>query len=200
MIVLVFIFISCCTHFLSDAKSSFAERMELRIFFFWNGMDGGLQSDDQCCNSCEDVREAYRQKGWAIGDPEIIDQVFMIRSASGYWSFLSTTFAHFLLLKFGDHVIVSISQKVGCVGWQCKREGHLQKIKEEDGEGCNVYGHLEVNKVAGNFHFVSVNSFQQVNMLLLGFLEFQMESFNVLLPCHFCFSLSVSVEKFQKTK
>jgi hypothetical protein len=67
----------------------------------------------------------------------------------------------------------------------------LQKIKEEDGEGCNVYGHLEVNKVAGNFHFVSVNSFQQVNMLLLGFLEFQMESLNVLLPCHFCFSLSL---------
>ncbi|CAM6024860.1 unnamed protein product [Sphagnum balticum] len=96
---------------------------------------GAEMSDDQCCNSCEDVREAYRQKGWAIGDPEIIDQ--------------------------------------------CKREGHLQKIKEEDGEGCNVYGHLEVNKVAGNFHFVSVNSFQQVNMLLLGFLEFQMESFNV---------------------
>jgi hypothetical protein len=96
---------------------------------------GAEMSDDQCCNSCEDVREAYRQKGWAIGDPEIIDQ--------------------------------------------CKREGFLQKIKEEDGEGCNVYGHLEVNKVAGNFHFVSVNSFQQVNMLLLGFLEFQMESLNV---------------------
>jgi hypothetical protein len=98
MIVLVFIFISRCTCFLSDAKNSFAERMELRLFFFWNGMDGGLQSDDQCCNSCEDVREAYRQKGWAIGDPEIIDQVFMIRSASGYWSFLSTTSAHFLLV------------------------------------------------------------------------------------------------------
>jgi hypothetical protein len=59
---------------------------------------GAEMSDDQCCNSCEDVREAYRQKGWAIGDPEIIDQVFMIRSASGYWSFLSTTSAHFLLV------------------------------------------------------------------------------------------------------
>ncbi len=98
MIVLVFIFSSRCTCFLSDAKKSFAERMELRIFSFWNAMDGGFQSDDQCCNSCEDVREAYRQKGWAIGDPEIIDQVFMIRPASGYWSFLSTTSAHFLLV------------------------------------------------------------------------------------------------------
>jgi hypothetical protein len=106
--------------------------MELRIFFFWNGMDGGLQSDDQCCNSCEDVREAYRQKGWAIGDPEIIDQVFMIRSASGYWSFLSTTFAHFLLFKFGDHVIVSILQilkKLGVLGGSAKGRDICRKSK-----------------------------------------------------------------------
>lgn len=34
-----------------------------------------LQSDDACCNSCEEVREAYRKKGWAMSDPEIIDQV-----------------------------------------------------------------------------------------------------------------------------
>jgi hypothetical protein len=63
---------------------------------------------------------------------------------------------------------------------QCKREGFLQKIKEEDGEGCNVYGHLEVNKVAGNFHFAPGNSFQQLNMFFFDFLEFQVDSFNVL--------------------
>jgi hypothetical protein len=36
---------------------------------------GAEMSDDQCCNSCEEVREAYRLKGWAVTDPEIIDQV-----------------------------------------------------------------------------------------------------------------------------
>ncbi len=56
----------------------------------------------------------------------------------------------------------------------------MQKIKEEDGEGCNVYGHLEVNKVAGNFHFAPGNSFQQLNMFFFDFLEFQVDSFNVL--------------------
>ncbi|CAK9876341.1 unnamed protein product [Sphagnum jensenii] len=96
---------------------------------------GAETSDGQCCNSCEEVREAYRLKGWAVTDPEIIDQ--------------------------------------------CKREGFLQKIKEEDGEGCNVYGHLEVNKVAGNFHFAPGNSFQQLNMFFFDFLEFQVDSFNV---------------------
>ena len=63
--------------------------------------------------------------------------------------------------------------------WQCKREGWLQKVKEEEGEGCNVYGSLEVNKVAGNFHFAPGKSFQQSNMHVHDFLAFQKESFNV---------------------
>ena len=28
----------------------------------------------RCCNSCEDVREAYRKKGWAFNDAESIEQ------------------------------------------------------------------------------------------------------------------------------
>ena len=59
----------------------------------------------RCCNTCEDVREAYRQKGWAINKMENIEQ--------------------------------------------CKREGWEEKFKEEEGEGCRVYGYLEVNKVRG---------------------------------------------------
>nr|GMD56020.1 endoplasmic reticulum-Golgi intermediate compartment protein 3-like isoform X1 [Ipomoea batatas] len=35
---------------------------------------GAEASDDDCCNSCEDVREAYRKKGWAISNPDLIDQ------------------------------------------------------------------------------------------------------------------------------
>lgn len=96
---------------------------------------GAEQSDEDCCNSCEDVREAYRRKGWAVTNPDHIDQ--------------------------------------------CKREGWLQKIKDEEGEGCNVYGSLEVKKVAGNFHFAPGKSFQQSNMHVHDFLAFQKESFNV---------------------
>lgn len=62
---------------------------------------------------------------------------------------------------------------------QCKREGFLQKIKDEDGEGCNMYGFLEVNKVAGNFHFAPGKSFQQSNVHVHDLLMFQKESFNV---------------------
>ncbi len=62
---------------------------------------------------------------------------------------------------------------------QCKREGFLQKIKEEEGEGCNVYGSLEVNKVAGNFHFAPGKSFQQSNMHVHDLLAFGKDSFNL---------------------
>ncbi|NP_001087591.1 endoplasmic reticulum-Golgi intermediate compartment protein 3 [Xenopus laevis] len=78
----------------------------------------GAETDDfSCCNSCDDVREAYRRKGWAFKTPDSIEQ--------------------------------------------CKREGFSQKMQEQKNEGCQVYGFLEVNKVAGNFHFAPGKSFQQ---------------------------------------
>jgi hypothetical protein len=33
------------------------------------------QSDEQCCNTCEEVRDAYRKKGWALTNVELFDQV-----------------------------------------------------------------------------------------------------------------------------
>lgn len=65
---------------------------------------------------------------------------------------------------------------------QCKREGFLQRIKDEEGEGCNIYGFLEVNKVAGNFHFAPGKSFQQANVHVHDLLPFGKDSFNVSIP------------------
>ncbi|GMH00129.1 hypothetical protein Nepgr_001968 [Nepenthes gracilis] len=62
---------------------------------------------------------------------------------------------------------------------QCKREGFLQRIKEEEGEGCNIYGFLEVNKVAGNFHVAPGKSFQQSGVHVHDLLAFQKDSFNI---------------------
>ncbi|XP_024856238.1 endoplasmic reticulum-Golgi intermediate compartment protein 3 isoform X1 [Bos indicus] len=78
---------------------------------------GAEMEDIKCCNSCEDVREAYRRRGWAFKNPDTIEQ--------------------------------------------CRREGFSQKMQEQKNEGCQVYGFLEVNKVAGNFHFAPGKSFQQ---------------------------------------
>ncbi|KAJ4972320.1 hypothetical protein NE237_005419 [Protea cynaroides] len=96
---------------------------------------GAEMSDDHCCNSCEEVQEAYRKKGWALTNADLLDQ--------------------------------------------CKREGFIQKIKEEEGEGCNIHGFLEVNKVAGNFHFAPGKSFHQSNIHVHDLLEIQAENYNI---------------------
>ena len=30
----------------------------------------------RCCNTCADVQDAYRRKGWALKDPDSVTQVF----------------------------------------------------------------------------------------------------------------------------
>jgi hypothetical protein len=96
---------------------------------------GSEESDDQCCNSCEEVRDAYRKKGWALTNVELIDQ--------------------------------------------CKREGFVQRLKDEQGEGCNIHGFVNVNKVAGNFHFAPGKSLEQSFNFLQDLLNLQPESYNI---------------------
>lgn len=96
---------------------------------------GAEMSDDDCCNSCEEVREAYRKKGWGLTNADLIDQ--------------------------------------------CKREGFFQQIKDEEGEGCNIHGSLEVNRVAGNFHFALGKSFHQSNIHVYDLLALTTESYNI---------------------
>jgi hypothetical protein len=35
---------------------------------------------------------------------------------------------------------------------QCQKEGFMSQLDEQKGEGCEVAGHLIVNKVAGNYN------------------------------------------------
>lgn len=36
---------------------------------------GGQEPESGCCNSCEEVRQAYVNKGWSFTDPDGITQV-----------------------------------------------------------------------------------------------------------------------------
>ncbi|KAI1707887.1 endoplasmic reticulum vesicle transporter domain-containing protein [Ditylenchus destructor] len=67
----------------------------------------------RCCNTCEEVKEAYRMRGWQIGDPTKIDQ--------------------------------------------CKNDVWVKKLAETKGQGCRVYGKVDVGKVGGNFHVAPGN-------------------------------------------
>ncbi|GAA0157164.1 hypothetical protein LIER_14488 [Lithospermum erythrorhizon] len=96
---------------------------------------GAEMSDHDCCNTCEEVREAYQKKGWGMTNTDLIDQ--------------------------------------------CKREGFIQRIKDEEGEGCNLHGSLEVNKVAGNFHFIPGKGLHQSTFNLFDLMALQAESYNI---------------------
>ncbi|KAE9413102.1 hypothetical protein Angca_008574, partial [Angiostrongylus cantonensis] len=61
-----------------------------------------------CCNTCEEVREAYQLRGWQV-NVEVVEQ--------------------------------------------CKDDPWVLKLQRFKGEGCRIYGKLQVAKVAGNFHF-----------------------------------------------
>ncbi|KAL6043020.1 Endoplasmic reticulum-Golgi intermediate compartment protein 3 [Balamuthia mandrillaris] len=97
---------------------------------------GAGSTPNQCCNTCDEVREAYRKKGWAFSNADAIEQ--------------------------------------------CKQEGFTEALEAQKGEGCQVYGHLLVNKVAGNFHFAPGLSFQSQNMHVHDLQPFKtMSNFNV---------------------
>jgi len=88
-----------------------------------------------CCNTCDQVQENYRKKGWAFSNPDSIEQ--------------------------------------------CVREGFSEKLQAQSGEGCQVYGYLLVNKVAGNFHFAPGKSFQQHHMHVHDLQPFKNLKFNL---------------------
>lgn len=72
----------------------------------WGAVPEGVQ---RCCNTCEEVRLAYMEAGWAFHDGSGIEQ--------------------------------------------CDKEQYRERIEASKNEGCNIAGHVKVNKVMGNFHF-----------------------------------------------
>lgn len=65
---------------------------------------------------------------------------------------------------------------------QCVASGETTDTLKEElaaGLGCQMYGYLEVNKVAGNFHFSPGKSFQHMNMHVHDLANFAPNAFNV---------------------
>jgi hypothetical protein len=95
---------------------------------------GGLEPASGCCNTCEDVRTAYVNRGWSFSNPDAIDQVRLSSRR-----------------KFPALI---------CICRQCKNEGWADKLREQANEGCNISGRIRVNKVIGNIHLSPGRSFQ----------------------------------------
>lgn len=62
---------------------------------------------------------------------------------------------------------------------QCVREGVKDEIAAVKGEGCNIFGFLEVRRVQGNFHFAPGASFTQQHMHVHDLAPFKGSSFDL---------------------
>ncbi|CAF1174615.1 unnamed protein product [Adineta ricciae] len=96
---------------------------------------GAESAVQKCCPTCEDVKQAYRVKGWSFNPS-------------------------------GVH--------------QCAREGITTDTHAEVklDEGCRLHGHLEVNKVAGNFHIAPGHSYQQQHVHVHSLQNLRLNSLN----------------------
>lgn len=98
-------------------------------------------------------------------------------------------------LSFPAHFIPEIQWCLWLL--QCTREDFVERVKTQQGEGCNVHGFLDVSKVAGNFHFAPGKGFYESNVDVpeLSVLE---GGFNVSRSCEQFFPLffGVSIQCF----
>lgn len=104
--------------------------------------------EDGCCNTCQEVREAYVKMGWGMVNVKEIDQ--------------------------------------------CIREGWLERFETQSNEGCNIHGHLMVNKVRGNFHIAPGDAFQTNTMHV-----HDLKEFNTGAPDGHKFDLSHTIHKLK---
>lgn len=70
---------------------------------------GAQDHENQCCNHCDDVVNAYKAKKWDYSAAHRLAE-------------------------------------------QCIREGKTKPKHLTGGEGCNISGFMEFNRVNGNFH------------------------------------------------
>jgi hypothetical protein len=107
---------------------------------------GGEPPQSGCCNTCDEVREAYVAKGWSFSDPDHIDQVRISGKR---------------VVEIKTSNVLTDKCPLLLLSTQCVSEGWSQKIKEQNTEGCNVAGRVHVNKVIGNFHISPGRAFQR---------------------------------------
>ncbi|GBN81589.1 Endoplasmic reticulum-Golgi intermediate compartment protein 3 [Araneus ventricosus] len=62
---------------------------------------------------------------------------------------------------------------------QCVREGWSKKLESVDKEGCQIFGYLDVNRVAGNFHIAPGKTFTQHHVHVHDLQPFAASQFNL---------------------
>jgi hypothetical protein len=59
----------------SELESDIAKAHKPQANGYCGSCYGATPPEGGCCNSCDDVRQAYVTQGWSFGDPDAIEQV-----------------------------------------------------------------------------------------------------------------------------
>lgn len=57
-----------------DLRNEIDKLAEKRGSGYCGSCYGGVEPESGCCNTCEEVRQAYTDKGWSFGNPDEIEQ------------------------------------------------------------------------------------------------------------------------------
>lgn len=57
-----------------DLRNEIDKLAEMRGSGYCGSCYGGVEPESGCCNSCEDVRQAYSNKGWSFTNPDNVEQ------------------------------------------------------------------------------------------------------------------------------
>ncbi|KAJ7600844.1 Sec1-like protein [Mycena floridula] len=58
----------------ADLRNDLDKMNELKAADYCGSCYGGLEPEGGCCNTCEDVRQAYVNRGWSFSNPDAIEQ------------------------------------------------------------------------------------------------------------------------------
>lgn len=68
------------TAVIADLRNDLDKMNEQKAADYCGSCYGGLEPEGGCCNTCEDVRQAYVNRGWSFANPDAIEQVRQISS------------------------------------------------------------------------------------------------------------------------
>jgi len=65
---------------IGELRNDIDKLNEQRLEGYCGSCYGGEPPESGCCNTCDEVREAYTQSGWSFSNPGSIDQVRSLRT------------------------------------------------------------------------------------------------------------------------
>jgi len=61
--------------FTTDLRNDLDKMHDSKTEGYCGSCYGGIEPENGCCNTCEEVRQSYLNRGWSFAQPDLIEQV-----------------------------------------------------------------------------------------------------------------------------